>query len=123
MSGKTQLVFGFRIQGRTMSRTFRIAGLGEVLWDAFPEGEAFGGAPANFACHCGSLGAEAFIVSCIGDDNRGRLAREFLDGHGVDTSGLVVNSEVETGVVTQRVRPPPDTKMSLSALSGSSRAL
>ncbi|MBL7115161.1 MAG: carbohydrate kinase [Kiritimatiellae bacterium] len=78
---------------------FKIAGLGEVLWDAFPEGEKFGGAPANFACHCHSLGGTGYVISCLGNDERGRMAREFLDNHGADTSGLATSDEHETGVV------------------------
>lgn len=82
-----------------MAGRFKVAGLGEVLFDAFPEGEKFGGAPANFTCHCHSLGAEAYVVSCIGDDERGEKARAFLDNHGVNTSCLVTSDEHETGVV------------------------
>ena len=78
---------------------FKVAGLGEVLWDAFPDGEKFGGAPANFTCHCNSLGAEAYVVSCIGKDQRGAKAREFLDNHGVNTSCLSESEAHETGVV------------------------
>ena len=77
----------------------KVCGLGEVLWDAFPDGEKFGGAPANFTCHCYSLGAQAYVVSCIGRDQRGVKAREFLDNHGVDTSCLSESAEHETGVV------------------------
>ncbi|OVE73984.1 hypothetical protein BVX94_02060 [bacterium B17] len=82
-----------------MSGKFKVAGLGEVLFDAFPEGEKFGGAPANFTCHCHSLGAQTYVISCIGNDERGRKAREFLDNHGVDTSCLVTSDAHETGVV------------------------
>jgi len=78
---------------------FKICGVGEVLWDAFPEGEKFGGAPANFTCHSHSLGAETYVVSCIGKDKRGQMAREFLDNHGVDTSCLIDSETCETGVV------------------------
>ena len=35
-----------------------IISLGEVLWDLFPDGERFGGAPANFACHAAIQGAD-----------------------------------------------------------------
>ncbi len=77
----------------------KICGVGEVLWDAFPEGEKFGGAPANFTCHSRCLGAEAYVVSCIGKDHRGAAAREFLDSHGVDTSCLVDSEACQTGVV------------------------
>jgi fructokinase len=82
-----------------LGSSFKIAGLGEALWDAFPEGEKFGGAPANFACHCRSLGADAFMVSSLGCDTRGQKARAFLNEHGVDTSCLVEDPEHETGVV------------------------
>ena len=34
-----------------MAERFTVVGLGEVLWDVFPDGPRFGGAPANFACH------------------------------------------------------------------------
>ncbi|MDP6044353.1 MAG: carbohydrate kinase [Phycisphaerae bacterium] len=78
---------------------YKICGVGEVLWDAFPEGEKFGGAPANFTCHCHSLGAETYVVSCIGKDQRGEMAREFLDNHGVNTSCLADSETCETGVV------------------------
>ncbi|MDP6633398.1 MAG: carbohydrate kinase [Phycisphaerae bacterium] len=78
---------------------FKVCGLGEVLWDAFPEGEKFGGAPANFTCHSHSLGAKTYVVSCIGKDQRGAMAREFLDNHGVDTSCLADSETCETGVV------------------------
>ncbi len=69
------------------------------MWDAFPDGEKFGGAPANFACHCHSLGAEAYVISCVGDDRRGAEARAFLDNHGVNTSVMVTSPQHETGVV------------------------
>lgn len=77
----------------------KIAGLGEVLWDVYPDGETFGGAPANFACHCRSLGANAAIASAVGNDERGRRALAFLKEHGVDTSGIAVLNGLPTGAV------------------------
>lgn len=82
-----------------MPKPHRIAGIGEVLWDAFPEGERLGGATANVACHCAALGADALLVSCIGQDGRGHRARTFLEDHGVDVSALAVTPDHETGVV------------------------
>jgi fructokinase len=77
----------------------KIAGIGEVLWDVFPDGEQFGGAPANFVCHCRALGARSYVISCIGDDDRGERAVEFLHNHDVDTSALAVSITYETGAV------------------------
>jgi fructokinase len=70
-----------------------IVGLGEVLWDVFPDGPRFGGAPANFACSAAELAgqhAEVFLVSAIGPDDLGRRAIDSLRQHGVDPSHIAV---------------------------------
>lgn len=51
-----------------------VVGLGEVLWDLLPAGPMLGGAPANFACLAGQLGADAAVVSCVGQDDFGDQA-------------------------------------------------
>lgn len=48
-----------------------IVGIGEILWDIFPDRKALGGAPANFAYHCMQLGHEAYAISAIGKDPLG----------------------------------------------------
>lgn len=57
-----------------MSAPLHIIGIGEVLWDVFPDAAHFGGAPANFACHASGLGAEAWMVSAVGTDELGDRA-------------------------------------------------
>ena len=47
-----------------------IISLGEVLWDLFPDGQRFGGAPANFACHAAIQGAAVTMFSAVGDDQK-----------------------------------------------------
>ncbi len=37
---------------------FTVVGLGETLWDVFPDAARFGGAPANFACLAAAFGAQ-----------------------------------------------------------------
>jgi fructokinase len=54
-----------------MSKRYKIAGIGEVLWDQLPQGDVLGGAPANVAYHAGQLGAESYIVSSVGKDKLG----------------------------------------------------
>lgn len=76
-----------------------IISLGEVLWDLFLEGEQFGGAPANFACHAGVSGGAATMVSAIGSDHRGQAALEILQSYGVDVSLIEVKSNAPTGTV------------------------
>ncbi len=77
----------------------RIISMGEVLWDLFPDGERFGGAPANFACHAARLGAEVTMVSAVGDDARGQAAIGILGRFGIDTRPLQVDPEQPTGTV------------------------
>lgn len=77
-----------------------ILSLGEVLWDVFADGERFGGAPANFACHAAILGADVAIISAVGDDRRGREALAILRGFGIDISHISIVSESPTGTVT-----------------------
>ena len=45
-----------------------IVGIGEVLWDVFPEGKRIGGAPANFAYHMSQFGFDSRVVSAVGED-------------------------------------------------------
>jgi len=62
----------------------RILSCGEVLWDLFPEGARFGGAPANFACHAALLGGDVTMLSAVGKDMRGDEAVTILRGFGVE---------------------------------------
>src|ERR1700733_15838933 len=58
--------------------TVNVVGLGEVLWDLLPTGSQLGGAPANFAYHVHALGAEAHVVTRVGNDEYGReIVRRF----------------------------------------------
>jgi fructokinase len=82
-----------------MGERSTIVGLGEVLWDVFPEGPRFGGAPANFACHAAMLGAEAVMVSQVGDDELGQRAIASLRGHGVNTDHIGRSGDSPTGTV------------------------
>jgi len=45
-----------------------IVGIGEMLWDIFPERKVPGGAPANFAYHASQFGFESYVVSAVGKD-------------------------------------------------------
>lgn len=56
-----------------------IIGLGEVLWDVFPDKKILGGAPANFAYQASQLGNEGYIVSAVGDDDLGKEVLTVLD--------------------------------------------
>lgn len=74
---------------------YRIIGMGEILWDVFPDGPRFGGAPANFSCSTSELAqnaARVSIISAVGEDDLGRRAIESLQARGVDASMVQRNS-------------------------------
>ncbi len=77
-----------------------VVGLGEVLWDVFPDGPRFGGAPANYACSVAALSSqvEVFIASRVGDDDLGRQVTQEFKRRNVNTSVLQTDSK-RTGVV------------------------
>ncbi len=56
-----------------------IVGLGEILWDVFPERKVLGGAPANFAYHVSQFGFNGYAVSAIGDDLLGKEILKSLE--------------------------------------------
>lgn len=58
----------------------KVVGIGEILWDVFPEGKVLGGAPANFAYHATQLGLEGYAISAIGKDDLGEEVLEVLKG-------------------------------------------
>ena len=60
-----------------------IVGIGEVLWDVFPEGKRIGGAPANFAYHMSQFGFDSRVVSAVGEDVLGDEILENFNGKGL----------------------------------------
>ncbi|HUR53111.1 MAG TPA: carbohydrate kinase [Gemmataceae bacterium] len=77
-----------------------IVAVGEVLWDLLPGGRQLGGAPANFAYHAAQLGADARIVSAVGQDDLGREILAQLVGLGLDVAHVSVEAGNPTGTVT-----------------------
>jgi fructokinase len=76
-----------------------VVGIGEVLWDKFPDGNRLGGAPANFAFHAGQLGARAKLVSRVGLDSDGDALMQGLKEAGVDRRDLQKDAQHSTGEV------------------------
>lgn len=77
-----------------------IVGIGELLWDVYPDGrKVAGGAPFNFAFHCHQLGHPAVIVSRVGDDDLGRELREEVRRLGLSDEYIQTDREHPTGTV------------------------
>jgi fructokinase len=50
----------------------QIVGIGEVVFDIFPDSRKLGGAPADFLHYAVNTGAEGHLISAIGADDLGR---------------------------------------------------
>ena len=75
----------------------KIVGIGEALWDLFDSGRQLGGAPANFAYHAHALGAEAQIITRVGDDPLGREIVQRFTALGLPSRNVQVDEAAPTG--------------------------
>lgn len=82
-----------------------IVGIGEILWDVFPDSERLGGACLNFAAHVRRLGHRVAFLSAAGDDERGRSARARMGELGLDCDFLQTAPGLPTGTVTIYLDP------------------
>ena len=77
-----------------------IVGIGELLWDVYPDGrKVAGGAPFNFAYHCHNLGHRAVMVSAVGNDDLGRELRERVRELGLTDEYIQTDPRHPTGTV------------------------
>lgn len=77
----------------------RVVSFGELLWDNFPEAAYLGGSAANVAFHAAQLGAQSALISRVGSDPPGCLAKQQLARAGVDVSGVSIDLRRPTGSV------------------------
>lgn len=78
-----------------------IVGLGEILWDIFPERKVMGGAPANFAYHVSQFGYNGYAVSAVGDDLLGKEILECLAEKKLNY--LIETTDYPTGTVNVKL--------------------
>jgi fructokinase len=64
-----------------LQSSFKIVGIGELLWDMLPCGKQLGGAPANFVYYCNLLNMQAWLVSTIGNDELGSQSLKWWGGN------------------------------------------
>lgn len=83
----------------------RIAVIGEILWDVFPDAERLGGAPFNLAAHARRLGHEVHFISAVGDDERGRAALDRMRELGLPARFVRIVPGQATGTVSVWVHP------------------
>lgn len=62
----------------------KIIAIGEIVWDCLPAGNQLGGAPLNFAFFAKELGAQAYAVSAVGNDELGDETLHVASATGVN---------------------------------------
>ncbi|MDW3209511.1 MAG: carbohydrate kinase [Reichenbachiella sp.] len=82
-----------------MDDKLKIVAFGEILWDVIGEQYHLGGAPLNFAAHAVQCGADASIISCVGEDEWGRKAIQEIEAKNVSISQIQSSKEKPTGTV------------------------
>lgn len=76
-----------------------IVSFGEILYDVFPDGARLGGAPLNLAVHLHRLGANAVMISAVGDDSAGRDALSEMRRLGLSADHVAILPDRPTGRV------------------------
>jgi len=78
-----------------------IVGIGETLFDVIGDQSALGGAPLNFCVMVNQLlrsnGFTTAVVSAVGNDELGTVARRHLDNAAIDTTHLQTHPTLATG--------------------------
>jgi fructokinase len=88
-------------------------GLGELLWDVFPDGKRPGGAPANFAFHAAQLGHDAAVISRVGEDQLGNELLIHLKTNDISTELVQIDDQKPTGAVQVEVAPDGTPKFTV----------
>jgi fructokinase len=81
----------------------RIVSIGEIIWDMLPKGKQLGGAPANFICHAKSLGAEATLISRVGNDALGEESLRLFRERGFDLATIQRDETAPTSTATVKL--------------------
>ena len=102
-------------RGAESAVSTRIVGLGELLWDCYPEQRRMGGAPANVAYHASQLGAEGVVLSRVGQDEAGEALLAELRARGVDVSIVQRDAEHDTGSVAVDLRVPDSPRYAIAS--------
>jgi len=77
-----------------------VVGIGEIVWDIFPDGvRRLGGAPANFVYYSQLFGRKSFLVSRIGDDDLGKETMALMNQHGLNIDYIQMDTVHPTGTV------------------------
>ena len=101
---------------------YDVVALGELLIDFTENGESPqgnplleanpGGAPCNVLSMLSNLGKKTAFIGKVGDDMFGRMLADTVKAQGIDTKGLVFDSEVHTTLAFVHTYPGGDRDFS-----------
>ncbi len=91
-----------------------IVGIGEALWDMFPDGRRLGGAPLNVAAHAQQLGNAGVLVSRIGQDQLGDALRGRLTELGMSLDHVQYDPDHPTGTVYVDIDPTGEPRYDIT---------
>jgi fructokinase len=80
-------------------KNLKAVAYGEVLWDVFTSEKKIGGAPLNVALRMKTLGCDAAMISCVGNDEDGKAIIDQLKSLGLKTDAVMQTENFATGLV------------------------
>ena len=84
---------------KNKKKKYNIVGIGEILWDIFPNGKKLGGAPTNFTYYAKQLGHCGTIISRIGRDILGKEIIKSLHELNLSKDYIQIDPIYSTGTV------------------------
>lgn len=75
----------------------KILAFGEIIFDILNGNASMGGAPLNFCAHAVRAGAEAYLLSAVGEDALGDEALKKIPRYGVSAEYITRSKEYPTG--------------------------
>ncbi|MBW1613306.1 MAG: carbohydrate kinase [Deltaproteobacteria bacterium] len=80
-----------------------VVGIGELLWDIFPDGKQMGGAPANVIYHVKHTGCEGYVISLVGNDDLGKSLISEMEKCNLSDRYVGISDLHPTGTVTVKL--------------------
>ena len=78
----------------------KIAAIGEILFDVYPDTKKMGGAPLNFVYHVHKFTGTGDIISRIGNDEHGAEILRFIDRSNIPSRYIQLDLHHHTGIAT-----------------------
>lgn len=116
-----------------MEKLYDVTAMGEMLIDFTQNGQSGqgnqmfeacpGGAPCNVLAMLNKLGRKTAFIGKVGDDQFGRILKRTIEDLGVESRGLVLDSEIHTTLAFVHTLPDGDREFSFYRKPGADMML